>query len=189
MAVEVNVPTNLAPASAPESSRKGRRSRRRAGRSKETPSRAPDRRPWNDAGVMEDGGLAIVDEHGELRHVTAARVATSVRYLLARLQTEADSDIPRRMAFTSTLSGEGVTFIANSFASVLAHDLARRVCVVDLNWWSSGNGESKEGAEPRPGMFEVLWRETDIADVLVATQTPNLWLLPPGRAPLSVRPI
>ena len=37
-------------------------------------------------------------------------------------------------------------------------------------------------------MFEVLWRETDIADVLVATQTPNLWLLPPGRAPLSVRP-
>jgi Mrp family chromosome partitioning ATPase len=137
---------------------------------------------------MEDGGLAIVDEHGELRHVTAARVATSVRYLLARLQTEAGSDIPRRMAFTSTLSGEGVTFIANSFASVLAHDLARRVCVVDLNWWSAGNGESKDGGEPRPGMFEVLWRETDIADVLVATQTPNLWLLPPGRAPLSVRP-
>jgi Mrp family chromosome partitioning ATPase len=134
---------------------------------------------------MDDGGLVIIDERGHVRHVTPGSVAASVRYLLARLQPEA-SEVPRRIAFSSALSGEGVTFVANSFATVLAHDLARRVCVVDLNWWTTAEVDPAE--RERPGLYEVLCREADIADVLVATQSPNLWLLPPGRAPLSVRP-
>ena len=39
-----------------------------------------------------------------------------------------------RLAVTSALHGEGVTFMTRSLASVLAYDTTESVVIVDLNW-------------------------------------------------------
>ena len=139
--------------------------------------------PSSDEGVtMEDGGLVIVDQHGNPRHVAPGAVTSSLRYLVARLMQDRSGDVPERVAFTSALSGEGVTFIANSFASVLAHDLHRHVCIVDVNWWPSDADNNELG------IYDVMHRDLEISDVLIPTQSPNLSILPAGRAPVSIRP-
>ena len=53
--------------------------------------KAPGRRrrnppPLDELGGTADGGLAILNEAGELIHMTPARVAGSLRYFLARVQ-------------------------------------------------------------------------------------------------------
>lgn len=55
-----------------------------------------------------------------------------VRYLLARIQQ--DQPLPRRLALTAALSGDGVTFTSYALAASIAHDLDRHTCIVDLNW-------------------------------------------------------
>ena len=94
--------------------------------------------------------------------------------------------MPRRVAFTSALSGEGVSFIANSFAATVAHDLRRRVCVIDVNWWRD---DEDDGTNPqaRPGILDVLYGGVGLSEALVPTQSLNLRILPAGRAPVSVR--
>lgn len=160
---------------------RGRRRGRRRGR-------APGRRRWDEQRVVEDGGFVVHSEDGEIQLVTPAEVAAGLRYCIAGMLSEGEDQLPRRLAFTSALSGEGVSYITRSFATVLAHDHGRRVCIVDLNWWTRPPG--RRGGDPpagRPGMFEALSDPELIADVLVPTEWSDLWMLPAGRAPISAR--
>jgi hypothetical protein len=46
--------------------------------------------------------------------------------------------LPARISMIAALCDEGVTYTTLALATTLAYDLAVRVCVVELNWWSPG---------------------------------------------------
>jgi Mrp family chromosome partitioning ATPase len=133
------------------------------------------------AGVAPDGGLAIVDEFGNAIHTAPVSVTSSLRYMLTRLQLNDPIGLPRRLAFTSALRREGVTFVSRSVAAVMAQDLDRRVCHVSLNWWSSSDDATV------PGLSDVVRRQATLADVIRPTASPNLSYVLSGRLPLAQR--
>lgn len=95
--------------------------------------------PRDDFGGGADGSLAILDASEEhLVHTTSARVAASLRYLVARVRIHDGEEFPPCLAMTAALKGEGVTFVTRSLASVMAYDTASSVVVVDLNWAAPG---------------------------------------------------
>ncbi len=121
---------------------------------------------------------------GELIHAAPASVTSSLRYLLTRLQLTDPDEVPRRLAITSALHGEGVSYIVRSLAAVMAHDLERMICVVDMNWWAGGG----RGDSATLGLSDVVLRGHAIDEVLVETVTENLWFMPAGNVELAGRP-
>jgi Mrp family chromosome partitioning ATPase len=134
----------------------------------------------------------------------------SIRYMLTRLT--ANQEMPKRLAVSSALSGEGVTTIALALAQTLANDTGAKVAVVELNWWSPGllralsqlkqiessakRRASKgkeipllESFQGRPGLSDYLEGRVSLDDALLDSDLPNLSLLPAGEVPLQQQPI
>src|SRR5215217_1301451 len=63
-------------------------------------------------------------------------VINSMRHLETSLMYK--GALPARIAMVAALRQEGVTYTTLALATTLAYDLAVRVCVVELNWWSPG---------------------------------------------------
>src|SRR5215207_1991347 len=61
-------------------------------------------------------------------------VINSMRHLETALMYK--GALPARIAMVAALRQEGVTYTTLALATTLAYDLAVRVCVVELNWWS-----------------------------------------------------
>src|SRR5215218_1342271 len=99
--------------------------------------------PLDEFGGTADGGLAIIDEDGHLVHMTPPRIAGSLRYFLARVQLHDAQGMPERLALTSALVGEGVTYIARSLAAAIAYDTDASVVVVDCTFRRPGAQEAK----------------------------------------------
>ena len=97
---------------------------------------------------VAEGGLAIHEADGSLFHVAPPDMARSLRFLLSRLPQYAEVGSRQTLAITSALEGEGVTTVARSLAAIMAHDLERRVCLLETNWWVP---PSKNGADARAG--------------------------------------
>ena len=113
--------------------------------------------PLDEFGGTADGGLAIIDEDGHLVHMTQPRVAGALRYFLARVQLHDAQGMPERLALTSALVGEGVTYVTRSLAAAVAYDTGASVVIVDLTFRRPGAAEGKSGrrkpaaAERAPG--------------------------------------
>lgn len=133
-----------------------------------------------------DGSLVIQGVRGPL-HYAAPEITIELRRMVTRLEAQDKSGFPARLAMTSALSGEGVTFVARSLAAVLANDLDRQICLVDLNWWSADAVRSS--AAPRTGMAGLVAGDLEVAEVLVPTANPRLWVVPAGHATISERPV
>lgn len=121
----------------------------------------------DELGGSEDGGLAIIVPPDETIHVTPSRTANALRYLLARTQS-GDQVLPQRIAITSALRGEGVTYLTRSLASVLAYDTELSVALVDLNWRlpaapAKGEAATKTESTPDAAIDDVADDETDEA--------------------------
>jgi Mrp family chromosome partitioning ATPase len=99
--------------------------------------------PLDEFGGSADGGLAILDEGGELIHMTPPRVAGALRYFLARVQLHDAQGMPERLALTSALVGEGVTYVTRSLAAAIAYDTEASVVVVDLTFRRPPSGDRK----------------------------------------------
>jgi Mrp family chromosome partitioning ATPase len=142
--------------------------------------------PLDELGGTADGGLAILDQEGTLIHMTPSRVAASLRYFLARVQLHESQGMPARLALTSALAGEGVTYVTRSLAAAIAYDTEASVGVVDFNW----RRPPKEGdTDERPkGLAEVVEDGVPLDDVIVHTTNPRLSLVPAGAAPVARRP-
>ena len=142
--------------------------------------------------IVDDGGLRVVDLDQRLRHYAPVDVTRALRYALARLQTSEKGDVRPRISVTSALSGEGVTFISRSLAALLANDLRRNVCLVDLNWWSSTR-DAKSGHDqperPLRGVAQVIEGKVSVDEALVWMQGWRLSLLPAGFASPAERPV
>jgi Mrp family chromosome partitioning ATPase len=142
-----------------------------------------------DQGGVSDGGLMVIDLDRRVRHRAPVEVTRALRYALARLQLSEKGDVGPRIAVTSALSGEGVTFIASSLAALLANDLRRKVCLVDLNWWSADAEREDPLDKAPPGVAQVIEGRLALDEVLIPTQGWNLSLLPAGPASPAERPV
>ncbi len=133
-----------------------------------------------------DGSLVIQGVRGPL-HYAAPEITIELRHMVARLEAQEKGGFPARLALTSALSGEGVTFVTRSLAAVLANDLDRQICLVDLNWWGADAVHSS--LPSRSGMAGVVAGDLEVRDVIVQTANPRLWVVPAGRATISERPV
>lgn len=137
-----------------------------------------------------EGALVIVGEDGKHLHVTPPRVASSLRYLLARLQLGGAGGLPGRVALTAALRGEGVSYIARSLAAVVAYDSEASVAVVDLNWRNppvgDADGEADEAA--RPTLADAVEHDLDVTDIITPTTNPRLSLVAAGAIARHRRP-
>jgi non-specific protein-tyrosine kinase len=95
---------------------------------------------------------------------------------------------PRRIALASMAPGEGTTTVLAGFTRLLAADPALRIAVVDTNVVSPHLAEVF-GAEPAPGMAEVLAGSATPSSALTALEGLGVHLLACGRAdPRHLRP-
>ena len=122
------------------------------------------------------------DTANPIGDLVAPETAAALRYLLERIQLNHAAGLPRKLAITSSLSGEGVTFISRALGAVIAHDLERSVCVVELNWWSEHTDD-----RPRGGMAGVIEDGLPIEDAIEATVLPTLHTVRSGTVPSSRR--
>ena len=104
------------------------------------------------------------------------------RPLLANVQsTEGTTSRSNLIMVTSSLPGEGKTFVSLNLAISLAMELDRTVLLVDADV-SRPSVLERLGLPAAPGLLDVL---TDpalgLADVLLRTNIPKLSLLPAGR--------
>jgi Mrp family chromosome partitioning ATPase len=137
------------------------------------------------SGVGADGSLSLLDEGGTLVHFAPARVTESLRYMVGRLRLVEGEDLPERLGVTSAISGEGVTFVTRTLGMVLANDAGKRVCLVDLNWWSPANWPSEAD---QMGVADVLRDGCAVERTIIETAFPNLFVLPAGMAAPVERP-
>jgi Mrp family chromosome partitioning ATPase len=105
--------------------------------------------PLDEFGGTADGGLAILDEDNHLIHMTPARVAGALRYFLARVQLHDAQGMPERLALTSALVGEGVTYVTRSLAAAIAYDTEASVVIVDLTFRRPGGSAERRRGRAR----------------------------------------
>jgi Mrp family chromosome partitioning ATPase len=141
--------------------------------------------PLDELGGSADGGLAILDQENHLIHMTPTRVAAALRYFLARVQLHGTQGLPTRLALTSALVGEGVTYVARSLAAVVAYDTQASIAVVDLNW---RRPPREDDGEIPPALANAIEDGVPIDRVIVRTSNPRLSLVPAGAIPVARRP-
>jgi Mrp family chromosome partitioning ATPase len=151
------------------------------------PSRVPARLDDAvDAGVAAaDGSLSLLDDSGSLVQLASPAVTESLRYMVGRLRLGEGGDLPDRLGITSAIRGEGTTFICRTLAMVLANDAAKRVCIVDLNWWSPSDWP---GEDEQLGVADVLRDGCPLERVVEETGFPGLYVLPAGSMAPHERP-
>ena len=142
---------------------------------------APD-----ELGGFADGGLAIIDQDGKPLHVTRSRVASALRYFLARVELHGVEGLPSRLALTSALAGEGVSFITRSLASVIAYDTESSVVIIDVNWRKPTPPDA--AAERLLGLADAVEHGAPLADIIQRTANPRLALIRAGEAAVARRP-
>ena len=80
-------------------------------------------------------------DFGSSEHVVSYEVAEQMRLLMARAKLGHNTGT---LAVTSTVAGEGSSFIARSLAAVLAHDSSLSVCLLEIDWEGDHDGENVE---------------------------------------------
>lgn len=154
--------------------------------------------------------LRLSSPSGELWSILPGSMVRSIRYMLTRLT--ANQALPQHLAVTSALSGEGVTTVALALGLTLANDTGAKVAVVELNWWSPGllrilsqtkqleklskrrSRQTKEtplleSFQAQPGLSDYLTGRVSLDQALLASDMPNLSLLPAGELALQQQPI
>lgn len=110
-------------------------------------------------------------------------VIENLRGMITRVSKK--GDFPARLSMVAALRGDGVTYLSHALAATLANDLPGKVCLVDLNWWSS----STQVPSSAPGLAAVLSSEANIEEVILPTARHNLALLPAGKLSRQDRPV
>lgn len=130
-----------------------------------------------------DAGIVIRAADGRPLARVPEPIRQELQYLWTRLEVH-DGDVPRSVALTSNLSGEGVSFVARALAAVLARQ--GRTCLIDANWWGERLPIEEEGEEhTNSGLAGLLQGSDDLDEVLVPTDHPELWILPAGELNVS----
>jgi len=121
------------------------------------------------------GGGARLPVVGDRRGV----VAEAFRTMRAALAMISGGGKHRVFLITSAIPGEGKTFTSSNFAASLAQQDFRTLLIdADLRKPSVSKLLFRENL--KPGLSEVLMGTADVAEATVATEVPNLWVIPAG---------
>lgn len=133
--------------------------------------------------VVEDQPVILKDTNDKTLLTIPENVIVDLRRMVTRIDKV--DRLPPRLAVTSALPGEGVTYISRALAATISNDLGRRVCIVELNWWSpSSFMEPVNG-----GLAAVLNEESTLDDEIIDTGWKKLSVLPSGVISKQDRPI
>lgn len=139
---------------------------------------------------LHNAAVASSSRHAdsnELLESSSPRVVEALRYLVAREQLGDQSSFPARLAVVAATSGEGVTTVSQTLASMIAHDLEAKVCWVDLNFASDES--NAVGGDRHPRLVDVLTQRCRLDAAFEATGNERLTFLRAGSAPRSRRPV
>ncbi|MFZ7124532.1 MAG: polysaccharide biosynthesis tyrosine autokinase [Desulfobacterales bacterium] len=89
---------------------------------------------------------------------------------------------PRSILVTSTLPGEGKSFVSANLAASIAQHIDTRVLLIDCDL-RKPNLHSYFGVTPNKGLTQVLQGKAAMPDVLMRTPIDRLMLLPAGHPP------
>ncbi len=106
--------------------------------------------------------------------------AEQFRTLRSRLYRLRSAQPIRTLLVTSTLSGEGKTFIAMNLAQAIARQNERRALLIDADLRASRLHISL-GAPSAPGLSDYLRGEADEFSITQADSRDNLFFIPAGR--------
>jgi Mrp family chromosome partitioning ATPase len=100
------------------------------------------------APIGAESALTLRTADGAPLYTFPGPVIDSMRHLETTLMYK--GALPARIAMVAALRQEGVTYTTLALATTLAYDLAVRICVVELNWWSPSvkTRSPSEGATP-----------------------------------------
>ena len=133
-----------------------------------------------------NGVLTLQQKQGPIIDIYPAEVVEPIRHMIT--QSIYRNEFPKRISMVSAMQEEGVTYISRAVAASLAHDTGRRVCLVDLNWWSPNNMTTRL-LRNQPGITDVLYKSTSLDSAMVQTTNPFLHMLPSGGVDPRQRPI
>jgi exopolysaccharide/PEP-CTERM locus tyrosine autokinase len=90
--------------------------------------------------------------------------------------------VPRSILVTSTMPGEGKSFVASNLAIAISQDIDRYVLLVDCDL-RQPSINSLFGFGDVPGLSDYLIKDTDLQDLLINTRVQKLSILPAGKTP------
>lgn len=133
---------------------------------------------------FETESLSFQDSAGNPLLAFSPEVIGNLRHMVTQMFQK--NSFPRRLALTSALSGEGVSYVSRALGTIMANDMAATLCIVDLNWWSPAAAlPDGEGV----GLADVVSGSKRLIDVIYVTGQANLSLVPAGATPPLNRPI
>ena len=126
--------------------------------------------------------LVIARSAGDVVARIPPETREQMQYVFSRLELHG-AGLPFSVGITSSMAGEGVSFVGRALAAVLSEDVGRRICLVRANWWSEG----EEIDTVNPGLSGLLGGTATLDEVLVPTRYPRLTILPSGQVPTYAR--
>lgn len=136
--------------------------------------------------VLMEAALQLRAVNSEAVYTFPQEIVHSLRHMITKLNRT--QNLPAKLAIVSALRQEGVSLISLALAALMAHDLSRRVCLVDLNWWWPSTA-MRDLAAKSPGIFPILHGEVKQDAAIIRTNHPNLTILPAGNLPTTQRPV
>jgi len=113
-------------------------------------------------------------------------LAEALRSIINRYELRGGEPLPKSIAVTSSLPGEGVTTVSQALSTMIAQEMKEFVCWVDCGWLKPNSDANVDNG--RPDLLSIL---ADQSRVLSAFHTspdlPNLMSLAPGPVPESKR--
>lgn len=112
---------------------------------------------------------------------SSSRCGEQFRTLRSRLYRLREKNPVRTLMVTSTLPGEGKTFVALNLALAIARQHERRALLIDADLRASKIHE-RVGAPCAPGLSDYLDGKADEFSILQADSKVDLFLVPAGRS-------
>lgn len=127
--------------------------------------------------TIETPPVNLTGADGEAWMEFSGLAVDGVRQTITRLMRT--DPFPKRLVLTSAVRQEGVTYLSRAIGAILANDMNRNVCVVELNWWWPA--DYPKALAGQPGIAEVLTGDVSLEEAQIATGLAHLVLIPAGK--------
>jgi len=139
-----------------------------------------------DVALFPEASLQLYTVNSESIYSFPHDLVQSMRHMLTKLNRE--QKLPKKISVVSALRQEGVSLMSLAMAAIMANDLSRNVCLVDLNWWWPSD-DMRQMTSHSPGILPLLHGEVKLETALVRTNHPHFTILPAGSLPVLQRPV
>jgi Mrp family chromosome partitioning ATPase len=177
---------------APKTQRRERR--RPTGRTgPSAPTTASNGSPEPDDDRTESNVPALANQQARFDGSTMLRydnippeLAEGLRGIINRYELRSGEAIPKSIAVTSSLPGEGVTTVSQALATLIAQEMGSFVCWVDCAWLTADSSVDRQSG--RPNLIDILADQSRIISAFQASPgLPQLMSLAPGPVPEAKR--